>query len=72
MRSRARVLAPLPPPTRLRACGPVFRLAIAGYHINPVRLGKAQLRQYCFYTSSETTFLSALCLNFILSILLVP
>jgi hypothetical protein len=27
---------------------------IAGYRINPVRLGHAQLRQYCFYASFET------------------
>ena len=27
---------------------------IAGYRIKPVRLGHAQLRQYCFYASFET------------------
>jgi hypothetical protein len=27
---------------------------IAGYRIKPVRLGDTQLRQYCFYASSET------------------
>jgi hypothetical protein len=27
---------------------------IAGYRINPIRLGHAQLRQYCFYASSGT------------------
>jgi hypothetical protein len=32
--------------------GPIS--GIAGYRINPVRLGHAQLRQYCFYASFET------------------
>jgi hypothetical protein len=39
--------------------------SIAGYCITPVRLGHAHLHQYCLYASSETTSLSALCLNFI-------
>jgi hypothetical protein len=30
------------------------RATIAAYRIKPVRLGDAQLRQYCFYASFET------------------
>jgi hypothetical protein len=40
--------------SKLSRCARRALRCIAGYRIHPVRLGHAQLRQYCFYASFET------------------